>query len=57
MQAVEKILEESFVDPGAKKRNDVSDLKPGAILPDVSAQRVCRGGAIAECDSKQHWRQ
>jgi hypothetical protein len=35
----------------------VSDLKPGAIRLDVGPQRVCRGGSIAECDTKQDWRE
>ena len=57
MQAGQEFPEDPFLGPRAKKRNDVSDLKPGAIRLDVGPQRVCRGGSIAECDTKQDWRE
>ena len=57
MQAGQEFPEDPFLGPRAKKRNDVSDLKPGAIRLDVGPQRVCHGGSIAECDTKQDWRE
>src|SRR5512138_3590192 len=54
MQALKELAEERVASPRTEKRNDVSDLKPRAILSDVGAECVGRGGLIPERDSNQH---